>query len=40
MKEVEQGRREKVVSLVILYLISTNDKAALNNNEKEKKELE
>lgn len=37
MREVEQGRREKVVSLVILYFISTNDKAVLNNNEKEKK---
>lgn len=40
MKEVEQGRREKVVSLVILDIISTNDKTVLNNNEKEKKELE
>lgn len=37
MKEVEQGRREKVVSLVMLYFISTNDKAVFNNNEKEKK---
>lgn len=37
MKKVELGRREKVVFLVMLYFISTNDKAVLNNNEKEKK---